>query len=140
MCSWCLLAGVSGQAWATYLPSEKAPSDGSKPRGATVFARDFQTVVIYDAQGKFVGVRRPGSALPIQVACITDSGATTYFCWRPKAYRPSCSFTGIQQLLVAVSGCVAQNRLSSYHTLWYSISIGCSNSPLTGWVFYYIVL
>ena len=64
-----MLAGVSGQAWATYLPAEKAPSDGSKPRGATVFARDFQTVVIYDAQGKFVGVRRPGSALPIQVPC-----------------------------------------------------------------------
>lgn len=59
--------GVSGQAWATYLPADKAPADGSKPRGATVFARDFQTVVIYDAQGKFVGVRRPGSALPIQV-------------------------------------------------------------------------
>ena len=63
----CGTAGVSGQAWATYLPAEKAPTDGSKPRGATVFARDFQTVVIYDAQGKFVGVRRPGSALPIQV-------------------------------------------------------------------------
>ena len=68
-----MLAGVSGQAWATYLPAEKAPSDGSKPRGATVFARDFQTVVIYDAQGKFVGVRRPGSALPIQVFCCTAS-------------------------------------------------------------------
>ena len=64
-----MLSGVSGQAWATYLPAEKAPSDGSKPRGATIFARDFQTVVIYDAQGKFVGVRRPGSALPIQVCC-----------------------------------------------------------------------
>lgn len=59
--------GVSGQAWATYLPAERVPSDGSKPRGATVFARDFQTVVIYDAQGKFVGIRRPGSNLPIQV-------------------------------------------------------------------------
>ena len=67
-----MLAGVSGQAWATYLPAEKAPSDGSKPRGATVFARDFQTVIIYDAQGKFVGVRRPGSALPIQVCCCCN--------------------------------------------------------------------
>lgn len=65
-------AGVSGQAWATYLPAEKAPADGSKPRGATVFARDFQTVVIYDGQGKFVGVRRPGSALPIQVYSRSD--------------------------------------------------------------------
>lgn len=59
--------GVSGQAWATYIPAERAPADGSKPRGASIFARDFQTVVIYDTQGKFVGVRRPGSGLPIQV-------------------------------------------------------------------------
>ena len=62
-----LSTGVSGQAWATYIPAEGAPSDGSKPRGASIFARDFQTVVIYDTQGKFVGVRRPGSGLPIQV-------------------------------------------------------------------------
>ncbi len=62
-----MIAGVSGQAWATYIPAERAPADGSKPRGASIFARDFQTVVIYDAQGKFVGVRRPGSGLPIQV-------------------------------------------------------------------------
>ena len=62
-----LCTGVSGQAWATYLPAEKAPADGSKPRGATIFARDFQTVVIYDSEGKFVGVRRPTSGLPIQV-------------------------------------------------------------------------
>ncbi len=62
-----MTAGVSGQAWATYIPAERAPADGSKPRGASIFARDFQTVVIYDTQGKFVGVRRPGSGLPIQV-------------------------------------------------------------------------
>ena len=61
---------MSGAAWATYLPAERAPSDGSKPRGASIFARDFQTVVIYDTQGKFVGVRRPGSGLPIEVWCL----------------------------------------------------------------------
>lgn len=76
-----VLAGVSGQAWATYLPAEKAPTDGSKPRGATVFARDFQTVVIYDAQGKFVGVRRPGSALPIQVSCSNGPCVLPVWCW-----------------------------------------------------------
>ncbi len=69
------MAGVSGQAWATYVPAERAPSDGSKPRGASVFARDFQTVVIYDSQGKFVGVRRPGSGLPIQVCCYRQEHA-----------------------------------------------------------------
>ena len=62
-----LHAGVQGQAWATYVPAEGPPADGSKPRGATVFARDFQTVVIYDSKGQFVGVRRPGSGLPIEV-------------------------------------------------------------------------
>ena len=59
---------MSGQAWATYVPGEAPLADGSKPRGASLFARDFQTVVIYDSQGKFVGVRRPGSGLPIEVS------------------------------------------------------------------------
>lgn len=64
---------MQGQAWATYVPAEGPPADGSKPRGATVFARDFQTVVIYDSKGQFVGVRRPGSGLPIQVLPMQGS-------------------------------------------------------------------
>lgn len=82
---------MSGQAWATYLPAERVPSDGSKPRGATVFARDFQTVVIYDAQGKFVGVRRPGSNLPIQVGfhCQVPESVTNILLtiWNFKFHR-----------------------------------------------------
>ncbi len=30
-------------------------------------ARDLQSVVLYDQEGQFVGVRRPGSRKPIQV-------------------------------------------------------------------------
>lgn len=64
----CWGAGVSGQAWATYVPGEAPHADGTKPKGVSLFARDFQTVVIYDSQGNFVGVRRPGSGLPIEVS------------------------------------------------------------------------
>lgn len=32
-----------------------------------VLARDFQTVVLYDSKGEFVGVRRPGSGAAIDV-------------------------------------------------------------------------
>ena len=70
-------AGVKGQAWATYLPAEQPPADGGKPRGATIFARDFQTVVLYDSKGEFVGVRRPGSNTPIEVTLMGPS----MLCW-----------------------------------------------------------
>ena len=32
-----------------------------------MLARDLQSVVLYDKEGKFVGVRRPGSNLPIEI-------------------------------------------------------------------------
>lgn len=32
-----------------------------------MLARDLQSVVLYDQEGKFAGVRRPGSKLPIEV-------------------------------------------------------------------------
>lgn len=32
-----------------------------------MLARDLQSIVIYDQEGKFVGVRRPNSKLPIEV-------------------------------------------------------------------------
>lgn len=32
-----------------------------------MLARDLQSIVIYDQEGKFVGVRRPSSKLPIEV-------------------------------------------------------------------------
>lgn len=32
-----------------------------------MLARDLQSIVLYDQQGKFVGVRRPNSKLPIEI-------------------------------------------------------------------------
>ena len=32
-----------------------------------MLARDLQSIVIYDMEGKFSGVRRPGSKLPIDI-------------------------------------------------------------------------
>ncbi len=76
-------AGVAGRAWATFLPlpdddgssagappasSSSAPAPSStQPRGITLLARDFQTVVLYSADGSFAGVRRPDSGKPITV-------------------------------------------------------------------------
>jgi cytochrome c biogenesis protein len=76
-------AGVSGRAWATFLPlpdsaagggsgggggaAPPTPAPSTTPRGVTLLARDFQTVVLYSADGSFAGVRRPGSGKPITV-------------------------------------------------------------------------
>lgn len=69
------LAGDSPESklFGTFLPlstlgmpaGDGAP--GSSPRGISLLARDLQTVVLYDGKGAFVGVRRPGSNLPITV-------------------------------------------------------------------------
>lgn len=32
-----------------------------------MLARDLQSVILYDKQGKFAGVRRPNSKLPIEI-------------------------------------------------------------------------
>lgn len=58
---------MSGKLWATFLPAEAPSSPDAKPRGVSLLMRDLQSVVIYDADGAFVGVRRPGSGKPIQV-------------------------------------------------------------------------
>ncbi|KAK9825449.1 hypothetical protein WJX81_001648 [Elliptochloris bilobata] len=58
--------GIKGKLWATFVPAE-APAPGRPPRGASVVARDFQTVALYGSDGAFVGVRRPGSGKPIEV-------------------------------------------------------------------------
>lgn len=59
--------GINGKLWATFLPAEAAPADGEKPRGVSLAMRDLQTCAIYDTQGQFVGIRRPGSGKPITV-------------------------------------------------------------------------
>jgi cytochrome c biogenesis protein len=63
--------GFSGRIWGTFVPlSGTAPAPGERPRGATMVARDFQSVAFYDASGAFVGVRRPGSGKPIVVDSV----------------------------------------------------------------------
>ena len=94
-------AGVKGQAWATYLPAEQPPADGGKPRGATIFARDFQTVVLYDGKGEFVGVRRPGSTTPISAV----SACSCLLSLTCAAGCQHCSCAVCMQL--ATAGCCA---------------------------------
>ncbi len=62
---------VNGKTWATFLPLEAPSTAGGAPRGITLLAQDFQSVVLYDGDGKFVGVRRPGSNKPIQMEGVT---------------------------------------------------------------------
>lgn len=52
--------------FGTFLPLEN-DSGSTKPKGISILARDLQSVVLYDQEGKFVGVRRPGSNRPITV-------------------------------------------------------------------------
>lgn len=48
------------------------------PLPAAVLARDPQSVIIYDAAGQFVGVRRPGSGKPIVVGGVQPDRSHTY--------------------------------------------------------------
>lgn len=40
--------------------------------------RDLQTVALYDSEGQFVGIRRPGSGKPIQVRCSAEAMPEKY--------------------------------------------------------------
>lgn len=51
--------------FGTLLPLEN--SDSSNVKGISMLARDLQSIVLYDQEGKFVGVRRPSSKLPIEI-------------------------------------------------------------------------
>uniref|UniRef100_A0A7N2MY97 PFU domain-containing protein n=1 Tax=Quercus lobata TaxID=97700 RepID=A0A7N2MY97_QUELO len=51
--------------FGTFLPVGDAESPNVK--GISMLARDLQSIVIYDLEGKFSGVRRPGSKLPIDI-------------------------------------------------------------------------
>ncbi|XP_057964230.1 cytochrome c biogenesis protein CCS1, chloroplastic [Malania oleifera] len=51
--------------FGTFLPVGDADSDNVK--GISMLARDLQSIVLYDKEGKFVGVRRPSSNLPIDI-------------------------------------------------------------------------
>ncbi|KAF3779005.1 Cytochrome c biogenesis protein [Nymphaea thermarum] len=51
--------------YGTFLPL--ADPESSDVKGISMLARDLQSIVLYDQEGKFAGVRRPGSKLPIDV-------------------------------------------------------------------------
>ncbi|XP_027162714.1 cytochrome c biogenesis protein CCS1, chloroplastic isoform X2 [Coffea eugenioides] len=51
--------------YGTFLPIGDVNSPDVK--GISMLARDLQSIVLYDQQGKFVGVRRPNSKLPIDI-------------------------------------------------------------------------
>jgi cytochrome c biogenesis protein len=56
---------ISGRAWGTFFPIKEYKDGGVE--GVTVIARDLQSVIFYDKDGQFVGIRRPGAARPIEV-------------------------------------------------------------------------
>ncbi|KAJ4716454.1 Cytochrome C biogenesis protein Ccs1 [Melia azedarach] len=51
--------------FGTFLPVGDVNSPNVK--GISMLARDLQSIVIYDQEGKFAGVRRPNSKLPIDI-------------------------------------------------------------------------
>ncbi|XP_072951466.1 cytochrome c biogenesis protein CCS1, chloroplastic [Typha angustifolia] len=51
--------------YGTFLPIGDADSPNVK--GISMLARDLQSIVLYDQEGKFAGVRRPSSKLPIEI-------------------------------------------------------------------------
>ncbi|KAL3614137.1 copper chaperone [Castilleja foliolosa] len=42
-------------------------TDSTNRKGISMLARDMQSIVLYDLEGKFAGVRRPNSKLPIDI-------------------------------------------------------------------------
>ncbi|ONM09786.1 C-type cytochrome synthesis protein1 [Zea mays] len=53
--------------FGTFLPLEDSDSSNPNVKGISMLARDLQSIVLYDQDGKFVGVRRPSSKLPIEI-------------------------------------------------------------------------
>ncbi|KAG0547425.1 hypothetical protein BDA96_01G079200 [Sorghum bicolor] len=53
--------------FGTFLPLEDVDSSNPNVKGISMLARDLQSIVLYDQEGKFVGVRRPSSKLPIEI-------------------------------------------------------------------------
>ncbi|PIN02313.1 hypothetical protein CDL12_25174 [Handroanthus impetiginosus] len=51
--------------YGTFLPVGDA--DSTNLKGISMLARDMQSIVLYDQEGKFAGVRRPNSKLPIDI-------------------------------------------------------------------------
>ncbi|PQQ11554.1 cytochrome c biogenesis protein CCS1 chloroplastic [Prunus yedoensis var. nudiflora] len=51
--------------YGTFLPIGDVNSPDVK--GISMLARDLQSIVLYDQEGKFAGIRRPSSKLPIEI-------------------------------------------------------------------------
>ncbi|GLU09004.1 hypothetical protein SLE2022_258840 [Rubroshorea leprosula] len=51
--------------FGTFLPV--GDTNSANVKGISMLARDLQSIVIYDQEGKFAGVRRPNSKLPIEI-------------------------------------------------------------------------
>ncbi|XP_040364833.1 cytochrome c biogenesis protein CCS1, chloroplastic isoform X3 [Rosa chinensis] len=51
--------------YGTFLPVGDV--DAPNVKGISMLLRDLQSIVLYDQEGKFVGVRRPSSKLPIEI-------------------------------------------------------------------------
>lgn len=51
--------------FGTFLPV--GDTDSPNVKGISMLARDLQSIVLYDKEGKFAGVRRPNSKLPIEI-------------------------------------------------------------------------
>eukprot|EP00252_Welwitschia_mirabilis_P021355 TRINITY_DN5470_c0_g1_i12.p1 TRINITY_DN5470_c0_g1~~TRINITY_DN5470_c0_g1_i12.p1 ORF type:complete len:459 (-),score=88.33 TRINITY_DN5470_c0_g1_i12:814-2118(-) len=60
------LRGGTDKLFGAFLPLD-GDSDSARPKGISILAHDLQSVVFYDQDGNFVGVRRPGSNRPITV-------------------------------------------------------------------------
>ncbi|RZC87040.1 hypothetical protein C5167_041972 [Papaver somniferum] len=52
--------------FGTFLPTG-GNDDAPDVKGISMLARDLQSIILYDEEGKFVGVRRPNSKLPIDI-------------------------------------------------------------------------
>ncbi|KAK4377305.1 hypothetical protein RND71_003601 [Anisodus tanguticus] len=57
--------GGDKKLFGTFLPV----GDDNSPnvKGISMLARDLQSIILYDKEGKFAGVRRPNSKLPIEI-------------------------------------------------------------------------
>ncbi|KAH7865257.1 hypothetical protein Vadar_004283 [Vaccinium darrowii] len=51
--------------YGTFLPV--GSPDSPDVKGISMLARDLQSIVLYDLEGKFAGIRRPNSKLPIDI-------------------------------------------------------------------------
>lgn len=51
--------------YGTFLPI--GDTNSSSVKGISMLARDLQSIILYDQEGKFVGVRRPDSNLPVDI-------------------------------------------------------------------------